>query len=94
MTYPTTTLETTYTFYDDTDALFDPTTVTCTVTSPSGTATVYTYGVSSNLTKTSTGLYTCTFDANAYGTWYVKWYGADANGKLTDESYHKLEPTH
>lgn len=94
MIYPTTTLETTGTFRDSTDALFDPTTVTCTITSPSGTATVYTYGSSSNLTKTSTGIYVCTYDANAYGTWYEKWYGADANGKITEESYQNLVQTH
>lgn len=94
MIYPTTTLKTVATFRDSTGALFDPTTVTCTVTSPAGAATTYTYGSSSNLTKSSTGVYSCVYEAESYGTWYEKWYGEDSAGKITVETYQILSPTH
>jgi len=81
--YPTTTIVATQPFYDESHTLFDPATVKCMVQKPDGSETTYTYGSSANLTKTSTGWYKCTFDADAHGMWYVSWMGADSGGTFT-----------
>lgn len=86
MTYPTTTIAATAEFRDDTGTLFDPTTVYCRVTAPSGVQTTYSYGSSPNLTKTGTGKYKCVYDVDEPGTWYEYWYGADSAGSVAYES--------
>lgn len=55
-------------------AATDPTTVTLTVTSPSGTATVYTYAAS-EITKSSTGVYTKDVVCSEAGDWSYLWEG-------------------
>lgn len=90
MSHPTTTLQSLCEFADETYAYFDPTTVTCAVTDPSANAATYTYGVSPNLTKTSTGHYKCLFDADEAGVWEVVWYGATSGGKITVQKTYKV----
>ena len=90
MPHPTTTLETLAEFVGDDYAHFDPTTVTCTVTDPSANAATYTYGVSANLTKVSTGHYKCLWDADEAGVWEILWYGATAGGKVTVQRTYEV----
>lgn len=49
----------------------NPTTVTFKVAAPAGTTTSYVYGAASEVERTTTGTYTCTFTADAAGTWQV-----------------------
>jgi hypothetical protein len=52
----------------------DPTTITLTVTTPSGTATSYTYAAS-EITRTSAGVYTKDVACTEAGTWLYLWVG-------------------
>jgi hypothetical protein len=62
-----------------TQAFADPTTVKFKVRAPSGTETVYTFGVDANVTKQATGRYRGYFDVgNADGDWYARWTGEGA----------------
>lgn len=58
----------------------DPTTVTLTVTDPTGTATPYTYAAS-EITKSATGVYTKDITCSTAGTWQYEWEGT---GTATD----------
>lgn len=65
-------------FFDLSGAFADPTTVKVVTRNPSGTETAYTYGVASEVAKTSTGIYTFTFPqftATQAGAWYIRWNG-------------------
>ena len=53
----------------DTGAYVDPATVTARITNPSGTTTVYVYGVDAALVKDATGRYRVNVNANQNGTW-------------------------
>jgi hypothetical protein len=52
----------------------DPTTVSLTVTTPSGTATTYTYAAS-EITRTSTGVYAKDIACSEAGVWLCLWVG-------------------
>lgn len=71
-------------------ALTDPTTITATVQIPGGTKTTYTYGVDSEMGKTSTGIYTCTFTPSSAGKWIVKFTGAGAVVAVNQEDFTVL----
>jgi hypothetical protein len=58
--------------------LTDPTAVTATAIQPDGTETVYTYGVSPELTKTAIGVYNLAITASIVGVWYVIFKGTGA----------------
>jgi hypothetical protein len=78
-------------FYDGSATLFNPATVTCTVTSPAGVSTLYTYGLDYQLKNPDTGVFTLEWLGSAGETWTVKWYGASSDGhggltEITDES--------
>ena len=78
-------------FYDGDGNLFNPTTVTCTVTTPAGVSTLYTFGLDYLLTNPSTGVFKQAWLGAVGETWTVKWYGSadDGNGglnQITDES--------
>lgn len=73
-------------------ALTDPTTVTATVQIPGGTKTTYTYGVDSEMAKSSTGIYTCTFTPSSAGKWIVKFTGAGAVVAVNQEDFTVLTP--
>ncbi len=62
------------------DVATDPTTVTLTLTSPSGTATDYTYALA-EITKSATGIYYKDVTCSAAGEWTYKWVGT---GTATD----------
>mgnify|MGYP003563883054 CR=1 FL=1 len=68
-------------FADDDGVHFDPDAVTCIVTDPQGTATTYTYGTDSNLTRLSLGVYRCEFDVDAAGGWRWSLRGELGNGE-------------
>lgn len=89
--YNTTTVKSVCTFLNDSDAAYDPTTVTCTVTAPNSDDTTYAYGTDSELTKTSTGVYQLLFDADAGGDWYVRWYGANTDAKVTEQDVVRVK---
>lgn len=68
-------------FFDLTGAYADPTTVKVVTRNPSNTETAYTYGVASEVTKTSTGIYVFTFPqftSTHAGAWYIRWNGTGA----------------
>lgn len=52
----------------------DPTTISLTVTTPSGTSTTYTYAAS-QITKTTTGVYTKDIACTEPGEWLAVWVG-------------------
>ena len=53
----------------------DPSAITVKVKNAASTVTSYVYGTDSNMAKTSTGIYTCTFTPSSDGTWTVEWIG-------------------
>jgi len=55
----------------------DPTTVSLTITTPSGTVTTYTYAAA-QITKTSTGVYTKDIACSEDGEWQYVWTGTTA----------------
>lgn len=57
----------TVTITDSSDTAADPTTLTVKVKPPTTTATSYVYGMDSELTKTSTGIYVLAYTAAASG---------------------------
>lgn len=62
------------TFRDaSTNALVDPTTLTMTVKRPDGTVTIYTYGTSAEVSRTSLGLYRALIPLTAAGDWGYRW---------------------
>jgi hypothetical protein len=63
----------TVSFYNSSDALVDPTTVTFETYSPSGTDTDYVYGTDSEVTKSSTGIYVAAVTPDEYGRWHYRW---------------------
>ena len=60
----------------DTKAKVDPTSVTVAVRKPSGTSTTYTYGVSPELVKESTGVFYVPISLSEDGTFVWKWTGS------------------
>ena len=85
-------------FYDGNGNLFDPDTITCTVTNPSGTATVYTFGTSYELSRISTGYYLLAWPGSTGEVWVVKWFASldDGSGgtyQITDEQTVSLLDT-
>jgi hypothetical protein len=59
------------------DTLTDPTTVTLTVTDPSGDATSYTYS-GAEVTKDATGEYSKALACSESGEWTYRWTGTGA----------------
>lgn len=62
-----------------TGALADPTAVTVKVKVPAGTITTYTYGVDSNLTRISVGVYHFLLTLSTTGQYYIR---AEGSGTL------------
>jgi hypothetical protein len=63
----------------------DPTAVFCKVRSPSGTVTLYTYGVDAALVRASAGSYYVDVDASQPGKWDYRFW-ATGTGKTAGES--------
>lgn len=63
----------TVTIKDSAAAVIDPTTLVFIATSPSGTATTYTYGTDTELVKISTGVYNVDLLLNESGRWVFNW---------------------
>jgi len=64
---------------NDDDAT-DPSSVYCSIRTPSNVTTTYQYGVDSEVNKSSTGIYYIDVALSSDGTWYVRWWGKDAAG--------------
>jgi len=60
-------------FYDAADALADPGTLTFTFKDPSGNTTAYTYGVHSELVKSTTGTFYVDVVFDEAGMWFYRW---------------------
>lgn len=66
-------------FYDDGGDDTDPTTITCTVLSPTGSAATYTYVTDTNIGRTDAGDYYCDVTPAESGRWRYRW-SATGNG--------------
>ncbi len=74
------------------DVATDPTTVTLTVTDPSGTATVYTWA-GGTVTKDSTGVFHKDVTCSAAGEWQYQWTGTGAASDTTVGTFTVHETT-
>lgn len=74
------------------DVLTDPTVVTLTYRSPSGTSTTLTYGVDAALVKDSTGTYHADIAVSAAGRWDWRWTGTGTAAGI-DEGTFTVEET-
>lgn len=63
------------------DAAVDLACVYCTVVNPAGVHNEYQYGVGTEITKGSTGVYYIDQPLIVAGDWFVRWWGKDSNGK-------------
>lgn len=70
----------------------DPTTVAMTLTSPTGTATTYTYALA-EITKDSTGVYHKDVTCSEAGEWVYRWVGTGAATDTTIGTFTVLETT-
>jgi molybdopterin-guanine dinucleotide biosynthesis protein len=66
-------------------ALADPTTITLTVVSPSGTSTSYTYA-GATVTKSATGVYYKDLTPDAAGEWLYRWTGTGTVAAAEEQS--------
>lgn len=73
-------------FYDDDGDDTDPTTITCTVMSPSGAATTYTYATDTNIGRTDAGDYYCDVTPDESGRWFVRWAATGSATTVASES--------
>ena len=71
----------------------DPTTITATTINPAATTTIYTYGTSAELTRTSTGIYVLTLTLSTAGLWRIGMTGTGAVSKSGIMSVHVLPLT-
>jgi hypothetical protein len=53
----------------------DPTTISLTIRTPSGTETTYTYADGGGVTKAGTGIYTRQVTLSERGIWFWRWVG-------------------
>ena len=67
----------------------DPTTVTLRVTTPSQSTATYTYAAS-QITKTSTGVYTKDIPCSEAGTWSYEWVGTGSASDAIDGTWEVL----
>ena len=67
----------------DSDAAVDPSSVYCSVRTPSNVTTDYQYGVNANVTKSSTGVYYIDLLLTDDGYWYVRWWGKDSSSNVS-----------
>ena len=90
---PPTTYVSTAKFKDDNGTLFDPTTVTATLTYPSGTMAAYTTAnvyPPVGVTNPSVGVYKLKVDCTQKGNYIVEWSGTGSAGAATEASVWKL----
>lgn len=75
-------------------AAVDPDAVYCSVLTPGGVKTDYEYGVDSEITKSSTGIYYVDLPLDENGNWYVRWWGLDASdvGAVAEEIAIRCDP--
>ena len=76
----------TCTFTDEDGAKVDPTTVVVKKIAPNGTVTTYTYGVSAEVTRVSTGVYTLLVTTSTEGRYGTRWVGTEGSYSAVDES--------
>ena len=73
--WPGTQIDLDIVFTDEDGALVDPSTVMMTIMDPYGRQTAYAYLTDSELTKNSTGSYTCVVIPDKPGRWHFRWVG-------------------
>lgn len=69
----------------ETEAVVDPTTVTCTITKPSGTTE------SASVTKTATGVYRISVSLTEVGPWHAAWSSTGTYQAAQPDSIRVLE---
>jgi len=62
-------------------SLYDPQSFSCTVSTPSGVETTYTYGVHDNFVRDAKGIFRVYYDVNESGTWRIHFQTGDTNAK-------------
>lgn len=67
----------------------DPSVVKCSVRSPAGVVTTYTYGTDPELMKDSTGNYHIDVSAATIGTYYYRWFST-GTGQAADEGWFEV----
>jgi hypothetical protein len=72
---------------NNSDAPYDPTTVTLVVTEPNGTKTAYVNGADSEVVKDSTGNYHSDISGSSDGRWYAGWYGTGTGQAAAEDSW-------
>lgn len=87
-----TAIEQTINIYATSGALTDPATLTVRLRhESSGTQTAYEYGVDSEVTRTSTGIYVFhSPPLDRVGTWWVAWEATGNNVTVTDEASQEV----
>lgn len=73
-------------FYNINNVPTDPSNIKCSIKSPTGTLTEYTYGHDDEVEKVSEGKFTCDVEVSEVGTYYYKWYGWGGI-EATEEGY-------
>lgn len=73
-------------FKDEAGAAVDPTTVSFTFRTPSGTETTFLHGTDTELVKDSVGNYHVDIDANAGGSWHWR-FVSTGTGQAASEGY-------
>lgn len=76
-------------FTDTSKTLVDPSAITGKFKNPSGTTTIYEYGVDAELVKSETGVYYIDIPIDTSGLWYYRY---EATGTYTGavEGYFKV----
>jgi len=78
------------TWTDSDDAALDPTAVFLVYKDPSGNVCdALQYGVGAEITKASTGVYTCNISIDEAGSWYYRWYST-GTGQAAQEGYFSV----
>lgn len=70
-------------------AATDPTSVFFSFKTPSGTITIYQYGVDAQVIKSGTGIYYVDVSVTAPGNWNYRFYST-GTGQTADESYFSV----
>lgn len=83
--WPNTTIDLDIVFTDEAGANVDPVTVVLRLMDQWGSEKKYTYGSSSNLTKSATGVYSCAVLPDKPGRWSFRWEGTGTNTTVGQE---------
>ena len=74
-----------------TGAEIDPPIVKLSVCAPSGSPTVYIYGVDANVIRDAIGMYHADLDIDSAGTWLYKWWSVGTGKAAGENSFYASE---